>query len=207
MTSRTISKIQEKILIVGPIYDQIEKLDKIEEILPDYEFVIFNGNLCYPFEDIDKLRQRISKMNDYLLTNKVIYNCGGYDLKLFKILSDNGERADIQRWIINNPNVIIAQFDNASTVIIVGGGIPQNTVTQKALNDNVEVSFVSYCGDEPWHNYYLGRLGYIISNNPLTTDVPKFYPYSAQIGNKYGTNINVYAQEVDRYGLKQTISL
>jgi hypothetical protein len=206
MTLRTLSNINEKILIVGSIYDQLDKVEKISTIISNYSTVIFNGNLLYPFSDINQIKNRIQIMNELLKTQKVIYNLGEYDLKLFNILNKSDKHFDVQKWIMSKPNVIAIDFSNTSSVLVMSGGITPKICNRHMLNDNLEVSFVSYFNDKPWQIYYSGLMGYIISNNP-SSNKPTFYPYAEQIGAKYSDKFNVYAQEIDPSGLKDIITL
>lgn len=91
-------------------------------------------------------------------------------------------------------------------MIVTGGGILPS-MNRDVLIDNLETSFVSNIDQVPWHKKYTGLIGYVISNNPLTSQKPKFYPFSAQIGNVYSEKVQVYAQEAEVYGLKRTILL
>ena len=205
MTLRTLSNINEKILIVGSVYDKLDKLYKIRTIIPNYGVTIFNGNLLYPFSDIKQIKNRIQIMNELLKTGKVIYNLGAYDLKLLNILNQNDDYFDVQKWITSKPNVIALDFSNTSTVLVMSGVITPHINNRKMLNDNLEVSFISRVNNKPWQVYYGGLMGYIISNNPNNSK-PTYYPYAAQIGAMYSEN-NVYAQEVDPVGLKNIITL
>lgn len=208
MAIKKLSKINGKILVVGPIYDKIEKLSEIKKIISEYSFIIFNGGLCYPFDNVGAVGGRINVINSLLKEQNVIYNVDGHDLKLLQILTENDDCSNISNWIRSKSNVIIAEFDNNSQFIIVGGGIIPSITTQKLLEDNIEISFVSFINEKPWHQSYNGKLGYIISNNPLTSEDPVFYNYSAQIGNKYiGESTKVFAQEIDKYGLQKTVLL
>ena len=207
MTLLTLPKIKEKILVVGSVFDKTDKIDKIKEIIANYYVIIFNGNLLYPFDDMDKLILRIKLINELIETKKVIYNLGSYDLKLFSMLNYNNKHTDIQKWILSKPNVIAIDFNNSSSVIILNGGLTPKINSRLMMKDNLELSFISYIDNKPWQNYYGGQLGYIISNNPSNTDNPHFFPYAAQIGTKYSKDSNIYAQEVDQSGLKNIIEL
>jgi hypothetical protein len=188
-----ILQAKSKVLIVGSIYDQISKL---HDIIDKYEYTIINGNVLHP---IDGAEERIFLIQDLLKSQRVIYNNGYYDLLLLK-------NEKFNNWIKNNPNVVLVQYPQ-STFIITNGGVTKE-MNREVLMDNLETSFISLIDGRSWHHFYGGGYGYIISNNPLSNDFPQFYNFSAQIGNHYcGKETKVYAQEIDQFGLKQTILL
>ncbi len=204
MPSLILRENINKILVVGPIYDNINVFSFIEKNIAHYDYIIINGSLCYPYDNINFVRDRIKQVDKLLLSNKIIYNASNYDYELLATLYANNSDKDIQNWINLKPNVIVVNFTNQTTAIITSGGVtPQMNKT--SLNENIETSFISYINRKPWHLLYNGMYGYIVSNNPLTNEEPIFYKYSAQIGNKYSENTNVFAQEVDKFGLKKTI--
>jgi hypothetical protein len=191
-----------KILVVGPIYDKMEKLSIVENLMPQYQFVIFNGGLCFPSDDLSQLKSRISKMQNLLDNNKTIYLAGRTDLTLLPKLEDT----EIINWIRYRPNIAIIKYPTR-VALVMDGGIPPGTKSNNDLIDNMEVSFISQIKEKPWHTSYSGGLGYVISNNPLTNHFPNFYSYSMQLGNAYSPEGFVFAQEIDEIGLKKTISL
>jgi hypothetical protein len=199
MVAFTVKNCQQKVLVVGPIYDKIDKLQKIKEIEHNYQYIIFNGNLCYPYENTEELEERIKLFDN----KKWLFNAGQFDL-LALLNSRNSEY--VNKWIKSKPNVIIVEFTNKTNLIILGGGVLPKMIKSDLL-DNLEVSFVSKFNNESWHKSYGGSYGYIISNNPLTNKKPEFYNYSMQLGNIFSPENNVYAQEADQYGLKETILL
>lgn len=206
MTAKIIFKNANKILVVGPIYDQIDKLNKIEEMLPNYDKVIINGSLCYPYDNLEKVKQRVSRISQLLRSFKVLYNVSQHDLLCAQYLYDNFKDPELLKWITDKPNVIMINFKNQTNLIVTGGGIAPN-MSKELLTNSLETSFVSLIDNEPWQKKYVGLMGYVIGNNPLTNQKPKFYPNSAQLGNIYSENVKVYAQEVEPYGLKRTILL
>jgi hypothetical protein len=163
--------------------------------------------LLYPFGDVDELKSRIKLINELISTQKVIYNLGNYDLKLLNILHQNEDHIDIQKWILSKPNVIAIDFVNSSSVLIMSGGLTPDINSRVRMWDNLELSFVSQINGNPWQVYYGGSLGYIISNNPATSNKPRYFPYAAQIGTKYSKDSATYAQEIDQFGLKNIIEL
>lgn len=198
-------KAWKKFLVVGPIYDKIEVLPQVEAMLPNYELVIFNGNVSYPNDDIDKVKIRLGVMDRYLQPHRVIYNMGNYDFQLLKKLEDEGAEPYIRKWFKKRSNVVLVQMPYQNIIITSGGIAPK--MTQEELFDGVEASFVSKVNDSPWHRWYGGAYGYVISNNPLTQGEPQYYNYSAQIGNLYSDKVQIYAQEVQEGGLGKSIPL
>jgi hypothetical protein len=193
MPALIIPKPFRKILVVSLIYNKMDKLSQIEEMIPQYDFTIFNGGLLYPVDD--NIQQRIDKMNQITSTSKSVYLAGRLDYM------QANSSPELNKWIHGCYNVAIADF-TSRTVIVVDGGIPPN-VTRQDLSNNIEVSFISQIDNKPWHLNYNGGLGYVISNNPLTVTTPQYYKYSMQMGNQYTPESLVYAQEVDEVGLKK----
>lgn len=205
MTALTFNNSNHKILIVGPVYDRLDKLKNAASLIDKYDFIIFNGNLCYPHDNLFLVQDRIDIMNYLISTKKVIYNLGNYDYQLINELSPDANPY-IRNWLESKPNVVIFNFISQTSLIITCGGVLPK-ISKKDLNDNLEVSFISKIDKKPWQEFYGGGYGYIVSNNPLTSNPPEFYNFSAQIGNVYSPNVNVFAQEADQFGLKKTILL
>lgn len=207
MSVLALKYFNQKLLVVGPLYDQIDKLSKHPAWFSNYDQIVFNGNLCYPNQDLGQVRDRIKIMDQYLQSPKVIYNLGDQDLILMKRLWESGETPDILHWLKNRSNVVMIDFAiSQSTLIITGGGVTPKMV-RAGLQVNLETSFVSYLGGRPWHELYGGGSGYIIANNPLTQNSPKFYNYSVQIGTTYSPETTVYAVEAHSRGMGNIFSL
>jgi hypothetical protein len=194
MPALTLRKIEGEILITGAIYDQVDKLSKLKQLTSKYQLIIINGDICYPEGNI---QERMNLISDLCQDSQIIYNLGKNDLLESK--QNNSS------WF-NKPNVVIVEFVNQSGLIITNGGLtpPMNL---DSLKDNLETTFVNYIDHKPWHESYYGFYGYVISNHPLTETQPEFYNHSLQLGSKYKINGNVFAQEVNQYGLKDTILL
>jgi hypothetical protein len=192
----------KKILVVGPLYDKIDKLTHLGEIALEYDWIIFNGGLFHSSDSVDKAKQHIELMKDFIKKYHAAYVVGRHDYLMLTKTSN----LDIERWVTGSYNVLLADFTSRG-VVIVDGGIHNNIHTRADLMDNIEVSFTSNLDDKPWHEYYNGRIGYVISNNPLTSKHPKYYQHSMQLGNVPGPDNAVYAVEVDDISLKKTIVL
>lgn len=205
MVALEIKKLDQKLLVVGPIYDQVHKLSDHLNWFTDH-IVIFNGNLCYPNEDLESVRQRIHTMNHYLEKYQALYNLGSEDLLLMKKLWESGEAPDIHQWLHDKSNVILVNFISQTNLIICGGGLAPG-MTRHALHNNLETSFVSQVGGRPWHELYGGGAGYVITNNPLTQSRPRLYNFSIQIGNVYQSNAQVYAVQASSKGIGEIFYL
>ena len=206
MTANIISKNMNKVLVIGPIYDKIDKLDRVATMVPHYDYIVLNGSLMFPYEN-EKVKERVSKMNWLFKTGKVIYNLDYHDLQIAEELHTSQKEPELLNWIWSKPNVTMINFKNFQTTTIITGGGVHPKMNKETLMDNLETSFISTANGISWHKTYGGTYGYIISNNPLTFEAPQFHSFSAQIGNDYGPQTQVYAQEVTGLGLRDTILL
>jgi hypothetical protein len=199
MPAILISKSFKKILIIGPIYDKIDKLSVISDMASNYDCIIFNGGICFPGEE-EQVKKRIDKMKQFIDTYKSIYIAGRTDY----LFANKTKNKEIYDWINSCSNIGIFEFPTRF-VLVMDGGIPNNIYVRSQLYDNLEVSFVSKIDNKPWHEIYDGSVGYVISNNPLTSGPPQYYNHSMRLGNFYNSNAPIYAQEADEIGLKRII--
>lgn len=197
MSHRIISNIKGNVLIIGSVYDKIEKLrEKVDK--DNYDLILLNGNICFPSDDISSIKERIDIVNE-IISHKVIYISGRKDFESINSLNEEF----ITSWVLSNPNVVFLHFKNGSKIIVMDGGIHPN-MNLKEIQNSVEISFVSKINGIPWHKYYNGRFGYIISNKPEENDV-NYYGYSAQIGTEYDSN-KTFAVEANKFGIKNSIT-
>ena len=206
MAALVVKNFLRKVLIVGPIYDKIEIIQSQQKIWDEQDLIIFNGNLCYPNDNLTEIEDRIKIMENFIQTGKVIYNLGNQDLLLMKHLNENNQNYQITNWLKNKSNVVIIGSLAQSGLIITNGGVTPE-MRRSDLDNNLETSFVSNIKNEPWHRWYGGGYGYIISNNPLTQEPPKFHNFSMQIGNIYDEKNKIYAVQVGQYGVERIFSL
>lgn len=185
---------KNKLLIVGPLYNNINALDKVLDSINEYDLVILNGNMSYPFNK-DEFKYKCDKIKDSLASGKLIYNIGDLDYKLS--LSEPA----VQAWIQGKPNVINIKFPRGINFLIVSGGILPD-MTRQSLSNNIECSFVN----TNWHKTYNNKFGYVISNHPLIKEKPTFYVYSSRIGLPYEENGSIYGHIIDQYGVLESIN-
>lgn len=197
MVHQIISNIKGNVLIIGSIHG---KINKLKEIISenDYDNIIINGNICYPIDGYQTVINKIEEMKK-IITNKVIYISGRKDFETIKMLNNDS----ISNWVLSNPNVIFLLFKNGSKMVVMDGGIIPK-MSLKDIQNSIEISFVSKINGIPWHRYYNGRFGYIISNRPESNNV-NYYGYSAQIGTEYGSN-KIFAVVANKFGIKKTIT-
>lgn len=206
MVALTIKNYSKKVLIVGPIYDKIEILSSQQEMWSQHELIIFNGNLCYPSDNLEDVEKRIEAIDPFLQSGRAIYNLGNQDITLLKKLEENQQKPKIVAWLKNKNNVVLIDFLMQSTIIITNGGVTPE-MKRSDLQDNLETSFISNIKGLPWHHWYGGGYGYIISNNPLTQGAPKFYNFSMQLGNIQNDKSKTYAAQIGPYGINRIFSL
>src|SRR5271163_997978 len=179
MTALTLPQSLQNILVVGTIYNKLNKLDKIESLLPQYDWIVFNDSISFTDNNISSVVSQIKRMDQLLASGKVVYNVGNMDLTLANKMDIwDPDQLTIAEWIQNKPNVVMIDFDGSFQVVILSGGIPSHITHREQLEDNIEVSFATHP-----HEIYSGGLGYVICNGPLTPWAPKFYRYSVQIDN------------------------
>jgi hypothetical protein len=206
MVALIVEKFEKKVLIVGPIYDKIEILQSQKKLWDKQELIIFNGNLCYPNDNLDQVEKRIEIVEDLIQSSKVIYNLGDQDLLLLRRLDQNRQYPKIRNWLQNKSNVVIIKYLSQTQFIITNGGVLP-TMQQKDLHHNFETSFISKIDGQPWHDKYGGNYGYIISNNPLTHESPQYHNFSLQLGNIYHEKNLTYAAQMGQYGIERIFSL
>lgn len=197
MKSKIIKNFKGNILVIGPMYNQTDKIRSLFNYFNFYQLIIINGNICYPFEQ--NIEERISLIDKLLESKKAIYVAGDLDYQMS--LQNN----KIENWLKDKPNLVSVEFCNSTRLNVVCGGMLPNYKLED-LYSNLEIVFIAKVGGTPWHHKYGGKWGYVISNNPLAEDKePEFFNYSARLGNKFKINNKIYAQEVGEYGLKKTI--
>jgi len=194
MAALILKNVNCDVLVISSVYDKLEKIENIKELIEKYEIVIVNGNLTYPYDNAEK-RLDVWK-SEIFQQPKVIYNLGNHDF-VYTTQKKNP-------WLESQPNVVFIDFNNQTNTIITNGGLTPK-MTKSGLLDNMETSFVNYYQDKPWHERYYGKFGYVVSNLPLGSE-PKFYSYSASIGTIRELG-KPFAQELSREGLKKTILL
>ena len=196
MAAKILSKIKKNILVVGSMYDNLNIISDIDS--SNYEWIIFNGNICFPNTNIDTVIKRVEKFEQIKPTNS-IYVAGGRDLELLSVLLKSGTNYDLAKWIMTKPYMVCAEFTGTKT-LIMDGGITPKMKSISNVADNLEICFVSTIRNKPWSDFYRGTMGNIISNNPTESGNPKFLGYAAHIGLPYSDK-TILALEVNKRGI------
>lgn len=145
--------------------------------------------------NVEKLSKIYSVASNYKL---VIIN-GGLELKDQNVTNNVYYNSCEKYYKVNSTILTHIEFSNSTKISIINGGISKEMIINKKIN-YIESLFVKYIDNEIWHKKYTDDFGYMISNFPLS-DNPNFYRHSTQIG----CNKLIYGQEVDQYGLQDTI--
>lgn len=191
-----------KILVVGALYNNIDKLTRLSEIASEYDWIIFNSGLCHPMNDVRQVKERILLMKEFIGKHRSAYIVGRTDYLMLTKTSD----LEIESWVKGSYNVAFIDFSSRA-VVVLDGGIHNGIQKRSDLYEDMEVSFTSRIDDKSWHDSYNGRVGFVISNNPLVGKSPQIYSHSMQLGNAFVEDGPVYAIEVDDISLKKTIVL
>jgi hypothetical protein len=200
MPANILRKTDEKILVISTIYDRIDLFPKIMELSENYDTVIINGGICFPENNIE---ERLDKLIEITSKKNIIYNMGSVDL----VCMTNGQlKRNYLDWLEKQNNVCIIEYVTQTKYIIVDGGLTNNMLVKEILDD-YKVSFIQNHKNKSWHLSYNGLFGYVISNKPNLDTEPTFYNYSARLGTIYQEKTEIYAQEIEKYGLKRTFKI
>src|SRR5579863_6927188 len=80
MALLTLPKNLQNVLVVGPIYNKLGKLDELEKMLPEFDWIIINDHISSDHYHHSSVDSSIKHRDRLLSTGKVIYNIGGADL-------------------------------------------------------------------------------------------------------------------------------
>ena len=195
----TLPKSLHNLLVVGPIYNKLSKLDELEKMLPNYDWIVINDSCATDQDNFPSIEMSIKRREKLLSTGKIVITVSRKDLVYAGSLNlSDSQQSKIESWFRAQPNIVLANFGESFRCLIVNGGIPSHISNIDELTNNIEISFAQHP-----HEKYSGGLGYVISNTPITQWAPRFYAYSAQIANTIDGQ--VYAFHIDRNGIQRTI--
>jgi hypothetical protein len=186
----------KKVLVVAPIYDKIDKLEKLNEMSDNNTIFVFLGNLFFPNDN--KIHERINKIQHFLDKNDGYYIIGKHDL--LYLLNNKLDEFSFT-WLNKQLNYVSFIFSSSIVLTIVHGGISPNINSWDKLK-TFESSFVSKIENKDWHHTYNGLFGYVISALPHIKENIQYYNFSCTIDNlAYKTN-KLFIQEYNKFGLQ-----
>jgi hypothetical protein len=195
---------EERILIVGPLYNKLDKLVSLKQIYKPNDILVFLGDTCYPYKNTAEVVKRLNELTVFFEGKTSHYLLGERDL-LFKSQIKTAH-SDAYYWLNSKLLGIRFIYKNQSSVLMIHGGILPKHQKISDLNNDPEVSFITEANEKKnWHKSYDGRLGYILSSHPANKE-PKVqhYKYSSSLDTLcYETNI-LAVQEFTHKGLGQT---
>ena len=206
MVAKIINKFAGKMLVIGPFYDRIEIFNLEKSILARQDLVILNSGICYSGISLKEIKQRIKVIDQFSKGHNCIYVLGKEDLLLMNRIRLSYDNHYVFQWFNSKNNVVIINLLGQSRIIVTNGGVTPKMTLQDLCN-NIETSFVSSINGLPWHKWYGGKYGYIISNNPLTQEKPKFWNFSLQLGNILQERAMIYAAQINNYGIERIITI
>jgi len=205
MIEKTLELGSRELLVVGPIYDKVEKLPLLSKLVQD-KLVIFLGDACYPYKSIPEAVARLNELRSFIEENKALYLLGDKDLVFMKKICNSN--VDTYDWLSSQRKALRFSFNNGSNVLLIHGGIlPRHSTWNQAQTDT-ESAFVSQNKEtgKNWHEEYDGRFGYAISSHtyPVSSEVKTFNHSASLDTNCYETD-KLAVQTFGPSGLCETL--
>jgi hypothetical protein len=200
----------ERLLIVGPLYDRLEKLTSLKQICQPNDILVFLGDTCYPYKNTTEVVKRLNELTTFFEGKTSYYLLGEKDL-LFKSQIKTAH-SDAYDWLHYKLLGVRFIYNNQSSVLMIHGGILPKHRKLSDLNNDPEVSFITETGEEiNWHKKYDGRFGYVISSHPASKEAEGakvgHYKYSSSLDTLCYESGILAVQEFTCKGLGQTFYL
>ena len=167
--------LEKNIFIIESLKNKITDLELFFEREKDAIFIV-NGGACFSNEE-KEVKFRIDKILDWKKKYKLFYNKDYLDLIYLNQLKKELNFSTNYEWIDQQKAYTKIDFTNQTSIMVISGGFNNN------LNNDIELCFTDIIENIPWHKYYDGQLGFIISNNPKSNqEEPIIWDYSCSIG-------------------------
>ena len=167
--------LEKKIFVIESIKNKVAELDSFLEEEKDAIFIV-NGGASFCNQEKEVLF-RINKISEWRQKYKLYYNKDYLDLIYLNQLRKELNFSAAYNWIDQQKAYTKIDFTNQTSIVVVSGGFNNN------LNNEIELCFTDFIGNVPWHKYYEGQLGMIVSNNPKSNqEKPIIWDYSCSIG-------------------------
>lgn len=205
MVGKTLEIGSQELLVIGPLYNKIDKLDLLEEVAKD-KLVVLLGDISYPYNTFNDVSDRLKKIRSFIAGKRCFYILGDKDLIFMKkIFSSN---ADTYDWLSLQRKALRFSFSNNTNLLVVHGGVLPTHTTWNDVQDDYESAFVSTLVDTgvSWHTQYDGRFGYVLSSHGNFGDSEiKFYNHSAALDTECYKTDKLAVQIFGPNGLGKTL--
>jgi UDP-2,3-diacylglucosamine pyrophosphatase LpxH len=198
MKIRKIKLQEERILVVGPIYDKIDKLYAINDLCQKDDIVVFLGDIAHPYQNTIDIMKRITTLMTFCEGKNTHYILGDYDF-IFKNKASSSN-LDACDWFARQLLGVRFTYANDTNILVIHGGILAKHKKLEDLEQDPEISFV-----KNWHTKYDGRFGYVVASHPAAKNNKiKTYNYSASLDTLcYESNV-LAVQAINNKGLGET---
>lgn len=205
MRTKKIDVKNKSLLVVGPLYDKLDKLYALNTLITKDHIVVFLGDICYPYKTYSDVPSRINIIKTFLENKDAHYVLGDKDLVYMqKTFASNADTSD---WLALQPTAIRFMFENQTSALVVHGGILPRHTTWREITDDLEISFINNIPtiNKPWHKIYNGRFGYVLSSHPASKDkLVEKHNNSISLDTEAYETDKVAVQEFNEKGLGQT---
>ena len=189
----------QTILVVSPLYDQIDKLHQINTLCNEQSIIIFMGDICFPYKQTYEIVPRINILQAFMEDKSAYFVVGNHDLTY--VAKCANIHADVCMWLQCQPRILKINYANGSNYLFLHGGIKPDHKTQNDLEEDLEVSFL-----EKWHSDYDGRFGFVISSHPSQENHQiKKYPHSLSVDTSAHQSKSIAIQEITTQGLGKLV--
>lgn len=205
MRTKKVDVKDKNLLVVGPLYNKLEKLYAIEPLVKDNSIVVLLGDICFPYEKYSDVPSRIEQMKLFMEGKDAHYVLGDKDLVYMQ--KTFAAHADTHDWLAVQPLAVRFVFENQTSALVVHGGILPRHTTWGEISDDLEISFITNVPtiNKPWHRVYNGRFGYVLSSHPATKENEAVkYEHSISLDTNAHETDKVAVQEFTEKGLGET---
>ncbi len=205
MVGKTLEIGNQELLVIGPLYNKVDKLPLLEKHAKG-RLVVFLGDIGYPCVTFNDVSERLKAVRGFIDGKRAFYILGDKDLSYMKKVY--GSNADTYDWMSLQRKALRFSFANNSNVLVVHGGVLPTHKTWNEVQNDVESAFVSYLKDTEttWHHSYDGRFGYVISSHTYAGDpTVKIYNHSMSLDTECHQTDILAAQIVGPDGLGETL--
>lgn len=205
MRTKKVDVKDKNLLVVGPLYNKLEKLYAIGPLVKDNSIVVLLGDICFPYEKYSEVPSRIEQVKLFMEGKDAHYVLGDKDLVYMQ--KTFATHADTHDWLAVQPLAVRFVFENQTSALVTHGGILPRHTTWGEISDDLEIAFITNVPtiNKPWHRVYNGRFGYVLSSHPATKENEAVkYEHSISLDTNAHETDKVVVQEFTEKGLGET---